>query len=285
LRIAYCVFIPYAIRTTQYVLRNTQYDMIDIHTHIIPALDDGPPDMETSIGMGRIAAEEGITAIISTSHSEESAALGYAEAQRRFGEVRAAWAEAGLDIRLELGVEIFLAPDTPGEMKSGKLWTLAGSSYVLVELPYQPWPAYTERILFDLQLAGYVPILAHPERYTAIQADPNVMYTLEERGVLAQVTAAALLGEHGGPAKRAAEALVRHNMAQFLSSDAHGITIRKRMPVLRQALEVAGGLVGAEAARAMVTENPAHILEGKHLAPEPERVTLRRWSLGRLFGG
>jgi protein-tyrosine phosphatase len=257
--------------------------MIDIHTHIIPGLDDGPPDMETSIAMGRIAAQEGITAMISTSHSKESSALGYEAMRQRLEEVRAAWAGDGLDIRLELGVEIFLTPDTLSDLKSGKVWTLAGSRYVLVELPYQPWPVYAERVLFDLQLAGYVPILAHPERYTAIQADPNLQYSLAERGILSQVTAGALLGDHGSPARRSAETLVLHKLAQIISSDTHGLTQRKRTPQLLQALQVAEGLVGVEAARAMVAGNPARVLLNEHLAPEPERVSPQKWSIGRLF--
>jgi protein-tyrosine phosphatase len=258
--------------------------MIDIHTHIIPDIDDGPPDMETSVSMGRIAAGEGITAIISTPHSKESADVGFEGMRGKLNDVWVAWVVAGLDIRLELGVEIFLTPDTPADLKSGKLWTLAGSDYVLVELPYQPWPSYTERALFDLQLAGYIPILAHPERYTAIQSDPNLMYALAERGILAQVTAGALVSEHGGPARRCAETLVRHNMAQFLSSDAHGITPRKRMPMLRQAMQAIEALAGHEIAAAMVSHNPSHILAKKYLTPEPERVTPRKWTIGRLFG-
>jgi protein-tyrosine phosphatase len=239
--------------------------------------------MEASIALGRMAAQEGITAMIATSHSDESAAAGYTEMQERLEDVRTAWKEAGLSIRLELGVEIFLTPETPADLKSGRLWTLAGSRYVLVEVPYQPWPAYTERALFELQLAGYLPILAHPERYTAIQADPNLMYSLAERGVLSQVTAGALLGEHGNPARRCAETLVLHGLAQIISTDTHGLTQRKRTPQMLQALEVAGGLVGAEAARALVTDNPACILSNRHLTPEPERVIPQKWSLGRLF--
>jgi protein-tyrosine phosphatase len=258
--------------------------MIDIHTHIIPDLDDGPPDMETSVGMGRIAAGEGITAMISTSHSKESSAIGFEAMRQRLEEVRAAWEGDGLGIRLELGVEIFLTPDTLSELKSGAVWTLAGSSYVLVELPYQPWPVYTERVLFDLQLAGYVPILAHPERYTAIQADPNLMYSLAERNVLSQITAGALLGDHGNLAKRSAETLAAHRLAQIISSDSHGLTQRKRTPQLLQALQVAEGLVGVEAARAMVTDNPARILANEHIVPEPRQVSPQKWSIGRLFG-
>ncbi len=258
--------------------------MIDIHTHIIPALDDGPPDMETSVGIGRLAASEGITAMISTSHSEEGAAVGYQGMNKRLDEVRAAWGEEGLNIRLELGLEIFLQPSTPAELKSGRVWPLAGSKYVLVELPYQPWPAYAEPTLFDLQLEGYVPILAHPERYTAIQADPNLMYSLAERGVLAQVTAGALLGQQGDVARRCAEVLVRHNLVQILSSDTHGVTERKRTPALKAALGVVESLAGPDAAYAMVQTNPAAVLSDGSLVPDPVHVEPRKWGIGRLFG-
>jgi protein-tyrosine phosphatase len=258
--------------------------MIDIHTHIIPALDDGPPDMETSVAMGRLAAGERIATIISTSHSEECAAVGYEAMARRLDEVREAWAEAGLEIGLELGVEIFLTPETPADLKAGKVWALAGSSYVLVEIPYQPWPTYTERTLFELQVAGYTLILAHPERYMAIQADPNVMYALAERGVLAQVTADALLGKHGQRAEETAKTLVRHGLAQFISSDAHGVSERKRAPKLTMAVEQCEALVGQTAARALVTINPAHILENRPFIPEPQPVERSGWGLGRFFG-
>jgi protein-tyrosine phosphatase len=259
--------------------------MIDIHTHIIPALDDGPPDMETSIGMGRIAVKEGIAAMIATPHSHEAMAAGHEDIQARLEEVRSAWAEAGLGIRLETGLEIFLRPDTVEDLKSGRAWTLAGGQYVLVEVPYQPWPAYADQALFELQVAGYTPILAHPERYTAIQDDPNRMYALTERGVLGQVTGTAFLGEHGPAARHCAETLVRHGLAQFLSSDAHGVTARKREPMLRRALKAAEQLVGPEAAWALVADNPAHILSNTLISPSPERVTARRWSLGGIFRG
>lgn len=259
--------------------------MIDIHTHIIPALDDGPPDMETSIDMGRVAAEDGTETIISTSHSAETFAEGRDSIQARLDEVRKAWAGVGLDIKLEQGVEIFLTPKTVDELRSGQAWTLAGSRYVLVELPYQPWPLFADDALFQLQVAGYTPILAHPERYTSIQSDPNKMYELAERGILSQVTASALLGEFSSVIQRCAETLLRHNLAQFISSDAHGVSLRKRPPLLKSAVQAAAGLIGEEAAHTLVTTNPAHILNNTPLPFTPERVPPRRWSLASLFKG
>ncbi|HEX8599238.1 MAG TPA: CpsB/CapC family capsule biosynthesis tyrosine phosphatase [Chloroflexia bacterium] len=259
--------------------------MIDIHSHIIPALDDGPTDMDVSVAMGRIAAQEGTRVLISTSHSTEASAVGYEGMLERLGHVRAAWQNAGIDIRLELGVEIFLDYETVEDLRSGRLWTLAGSQYVLVEVPYTPWPAYAERALFDLQTAGYTPILAHPERYTAIQDDPNLLYRLVQRGVLAQVTSAALLGEQGEKVHRCAETLVRHGLVQFIASDSHNVRSRRRMPLLREAVQAAALLVGDAAALDMVTTNPAALLEKQPVEAAPLPVEVRRSFMGGLFGG
>lgn len=258
--------------------------MIEIHSHIIPALDDGPADMAMSVAMGRIALDEGTRTIISTSHSSEASAVGLEGMQARLADVQAAWDGVGLDIKLELGMEIYLDFDTVEGLKSGRLWTLAGSQYVLVELPYSPWPSYADRALFDLQLAGYTPILAHPERYSAVQADPNVLYALAERGILAQVTASALFAEGGADLKKTADVLVRHGLVQFISSDSHNPTRRRRMPLLREAVAAAALLVGEEAAWKMVTTHPAAVLAHQPLLPDPRPVEPRKSLFGGLFG-
>jgi protein-tyrosine phosphatase len=256
--------------------------MIDIHAHIIPGVDDGPLDMETSVGMGEIAQREGIHGIISTSHSKEASAIGYTQMQTRLEAVRMAWHKAGLNIRLQLGVEIFLQPDTLDDLKAGRLWTLAGSRYVLVELPYQPWPQYAEETLFALQVAGYVPILAHPERYTAIQAEPGRMYELAARGVLGQVTAMALLGEQGHATRKCAEALVRHNLVQFIATDAHRVAWRS--PKVSAALMIAEDMVGLDAVQAMAEGNPARVLANEEIVAEPLRPAPHKGLFGTIFG-
>jgi protein-tyrosine phosphatase len=255
--------------------------MIDIHIHILPDLDDGPPDMETSVGMGLIAASEGFTAIISTSHGDEVSLEGRKMMEERLDAVREAWAGAGLNIRLELGVEIYLRPGTLDQLKFGHLWPLAGSRYVLVEVPYQPWPTYADEALFSLQLAGYVPILAHPERYTAIWSDPNKMFALAERGILAQVTAGALLGDQGPEVKKCAHTLLRHNLVQFMATDAHSTGLRS--PRVTQALKHAENALGPELARRLVEDNPARILSHEEIDLDPRPVEQRKSFFGNLF--
>lgn len=256
--------------------------MIDIHSHILPALDDGPADMETSVALGVIAEREGIQAMVSTSHSTEVLQIGHAGMRKRLAEVKKAWREAGIGIRLELGVEIFLRPDTVDDLQAGRLWSLAGSKYVLVEVPYQPWPTYADDALYALQLAGYVPILAHPERYVAIQDDLNKMYALSQRGILGQVTAAALLGEHGGPTKKCAEMLMRHDMVQFIATDSH--SPKWRSPKVREALILAEDMLGLERAGALAQDNPERVLANLDIVAEPREPDRKKGLFGGLFG-
>jgi protein-tyrosine phosphatase len=256
--------------------------MIDIHAHIIPGLDDGPTDMEASVAMGRIYAGEGVSCVFSTSHSKEAAEEGRSAIEERLEEVRAAWREAGIPVDIELGVEVFLNPDTVGDLRDGRLWTLGESRYVLVEVPYQPWPVYADAALFDLRLAGYVPILAHPERYTAIQDNPAKMAELLEHGVLCQVTAGALLLKSGNAVRRTAEALVRHRLSQFIATDAH--SPHWRGPEVREALRAAEHLAGEEAVRVMTVDNPLHILADSPIKPDPEPLPTRKGRFGGLFG-
>ena len=232
--------------------------------------------------MGEIASREGIRGIISTSHSKEASALGYKQMQARLEAVRTAWQHAGLNTRLELGVEIFLLPDTVDDLKAGRLWTLAESKYVLVELPYQPWPSYAEEALFALQVAGYVPILAHPERYSAIQADPQKMYELAERGVLGQVTGMALVGEQGHATRKCAEILLRHNLVQFIATDSHRTAWRS--PRISAALVAAEDLVGIDVVRAMTETNPTRILSDEEIVPEPVQPAQRKGFFDSMFG-
>jgi protein-tyrosine phosphatase len=256
--------------------------VIDIHAHIIPDLDDGPPDMESSVEMGVLMEREGISAVISTSHSAEASQVGHAGMRSRLEEVGVAWREAEIDISLELGIEIYLRPDTVDDLNAGRLWTMAASRYVLVEVPYQPWPTYADNALFALQLAGYVPILAHPERYTIVQADLHKMYELAERGVLAQVTAAALLGEHGVAPKKCAEMLLRHNLVQFIATDAH--SAHWRSPMMRRALMLAEEMVGRENVGMMAQTHPARILANQEIIPEPVEPVRRKGFFDSLFG-
>ncbi|MGI8586864.1 MAG: tyrosine-protein phosphatase [Chloroflexia bacterium] len=256
--------------------------MIDIHAHILPGVDDGPVDDAESLAMAALAVSGGTTDMICTSHSAEWFEIGPLPVMK--GQIAALQSKldaAGLGLRLYPGMEIFLTPETPRHLAEGRAWTLAGSRYVLVEIPYQPWPPYTEQTLFRLQVEGYTPVLAHPERYVAIQHDPDVMYRLAERGILGQVTTGAFEGHFGAATKRCAITLTERGLVQFLASDSHSATDHRRLPGLSVVHATLVRLIGAEAADAIASTLPARVLADEPITPDPKLAATGHSFFGR----
>ncbi|HEY8742773.1 MAG TPA: CpsB/CapC family capsule biosynthesis tyrosine phosphatase, partial [Chloroflexota bacterium] len=151
---------------------------VDIHTHIIPAFDDGPEDMATAIALVRAAVAGGTGVLVATSHSAEilQHGGGFPGMQARLDAVKQAIADEGIQAALVLGSEIYLEPDTPERLQRQQLMALNGSRYVLVELPFQALPIYVDQTLFSLQTAGFVPVIGHPERNAQVQREPERLY-------------------------------------------------------------------------------------------------------------
>ncbi len=258
--------------------------MIDIHTHILPGIDDGAETLEESVAMAVVAAAGGTTAMVCTSHSGEWLEIGpQATMVAQMAPVQAAIGAAGVALHLWPGLEIFLTPETPAHLRAGRVWSLAGSRYLLVELPYEPWPPYAEQVLFQLQVDGYVPILAHPERYTAIQRDLGLMGRLAARGILGQVTAGAFAGRWGDTTRRTAVALTEQGLVQILASDAHSAAGHRR-PDLDEGYRAVAALFDAPTAEFMAVTAPGLVLANADLAPDPHPAAPGRSLFGRLFG-
>src|SRR5438105_3274180 len=188
--------------------------VIDLHTHILPGVDDGARTIEESVEMARVARADGIATMVATPHRNAwSYCAEPADGERRLAEVVAACAEAGLDLRLLLGSEAYIAPDLTEQVRAGQAWPINSGRYLLVEWPYEQYPVYSEQVLFDLQVKGFCPVIAHPERYRIVRRDVNVLAPLVERGIVVQVTANSLLGQAGPEVQRVAEALVVQNLA------------------------------------------------------------------------
>lgn len=247
--------------------------MIDLHCHILAGVDDGPVRPEQSLEMARIAAADGITGIVATPHGADFDS-GRDEpltrndivdmASRLEGEIAA----ASLDIKVYPGVEIHISPETPALLDSGQVFGLNCTNYLLVELPFEQYPRYTEDTIFKLQVKGYTPVLAHPERCSAVRENPELLYGLVQKGCLVQVTAASLLGQFGGKVKESTVLMLRHNLAHVIATDAHGMG--RRDPVLSLAVEEAGRLAGKDQSLRMVTSIPAAIIAGEWVeVPDP----------------
>jgi protein-tyrosine phosphatase len=236
--------------------------MIDLHLHLLPAIDDGAASLEISRSMLSRAESFGFTSLVATPHLNGALSPQYdARVRAALGEVREAAKD--LQIAIELGFEIQLSPDLPSRLAAGERSRLADSTAVLVELPFVGWPLFTEHTLFDIQTLGLRPLLAHPERYSAVQAEPEKALDLAQRGILLQVTIGSLVGLFGKPAQRVAEMLVRQGAATVLASDAH--SAGQRFMSIAEGLQRAEELAGAERTRQMVYENPKALLESRSL--------------------
>lgn len=245
--------------------------MIDIHHHILPDVDDGPKEWDEAVAMCRMAAEEGIEAIVATPHVLRGRwrTAPIAELEERIGMLRE---KAGDTPRLLLGSEYFFGHDVAEVLRAGDaIVPLAGSRYILFELTANNVPPQLEQPLYRMQLDGWAPILAHPERNIVFQSHPELLIGLIEHGVRVQITAGSLTGAFGPEARKAAEAWVRRGMVHFVATDAHNTT--KRAPRVREAIAVLRDVAGDAVAEALAVRNPRAVIENRALEYEPEPVS------------
>lgn len=249
--------------------------MIDLHSHILPGLDDGPETLEGSLELARAAAADGIVLIAATPHVREDYPTSASEMERGVDELRSELRGARIELELRPGGELALeqlASLPPEELRR---FGLGGSSeYLLVETPYAGWPLELPERLFHLRASGLTAVLAHPERNAEVQANPEgTLRPLVERGTLIQLTAASVDGRLGRSARRASAELLEHGLAHLLASDAHA-------PALRAVgMTKAAASIGDPAlARWLTWDVPAALLEGGGV---PERPTTKRRWFGR----
>ena len=199
--------------------------MIDIHAHILPGLDDGARDYETAIIMGKTAADNGVTDIIATPHANQRGRYeNYAseDLNNRLTVLSAALRHAEIPVTLHLGMEVFGTPDVPELLQKGKVCTLAGSRYLLVEFAFRESPLFMEDLLHRLRAEGVLPVVAHPERYRALQDMPEIMENWAAEGFALQINKGSLTGSFGHSARRTAYRMLEHDLASLIASDAHG---------------------------------------------------------------
>ena len=233
--------------------------MIDTHLHILPGIDDGPETMQESLELARVLVQEGIQYAIATPHyNDEFPQRSAAEIRERVHVVQQELDRHRIPLRLFAGHEALIKPGLVDDVYAGRLATLNGSRYLLLELWSGSWIPETERIIFELRASGIVPIIAHPERYRAIQKDPERLVALLQQGVLAQLTASSLLGVQGRSIRHTAETLLTKGLIHCIASDAHGM--HKRPPGVAGGLQCAERLLGRERVYQMVEMWPAAIV-------------------------
>jgi protein-tyrosine phosphatase len=217
--------------------------------------------------MARVAYQDGVAAVVVTPH--ESAWLerhpGADAGAVLRAQVRALEEDvhgAGIPLVLHPGMEVELDLELPERLQAGRAIPLGGGPYILLELPAYQRTLYLDQVIFQLQLQGWRPILAHAERYRYIHEAPDMLVPLVQRGLLVQITARNLAGAAGRQVQSTAQRLLRRGLVHLLASDGHS-AVGPRVPVLTPGVEAAARIVGPARARAMVTEVPERILDGE----------------------
>jgi len=212
--------------------------VIDLHAHVLPGIDDGPATLADSLAMLSAMDDQGVTTVIAGAHTLDGKYNATKEAVLTATElINAELRRAGRSITVLPGMEIYLGFDLLRALRSGEVFGLNQSRHILVELPYREFPMYTERALFEVMIAGFRPILNHPERNLEIRRRPELMYRLADKGVCAMVTAASLLGRFGAESQALAEEFVAEGVAPYVVSDAHDL--KGRAPLLAEGLAAA----------------------------------------------
>jgi len=243
---------------------------VDLHCHLLPGVDDGARSFEESVLMCRLAAGDGCEAMVATPHQrrgewwnsdrEQLAAL----ADELQGMV-----EPGF--RVHLGGEIHVDAELLSEVEKlpagGGILPLAGSRYLLIELDSNGTPREAIHLVHELVVAGWWPVLAHPEFVPWLAADPELVARLVSLGALTQVTAMSVTGDFGRRPQACTWALLDAGLVHFLASDSHNT--RRRPPGLRRAHDLIAGRWGGETARRLAADNPRAVVENR---PLPEAV-------------
>lgn len=234
--------------------------MIDLHCHILPGIDDGAPDVATALEMARMAVADGVTVLACTPHIYPGLYENTSDLiQQAVAKFRAHLAEAGIPLQLTYGADTHLAPDLLAGIRAGRIPTLNGSRYFLLEPPHHVAPPRLEAFVFNLLTAGYVPVVTHPERLSWISSHYDIFRNMAKNGAWMQITAGSLTGRFGETAQYWAELMLDEGIVHILATDAHGV--KNRAPLLAEGRQAAERWVGADEALNLVSTRPKGILQ------------------------
>ncbi|WP_026692807.1 tyrosine-protein phosphatase [Peribacillus kribbensis] len=253
--------------------------MIDLHSHILPGIDDGAQIVSDSIELAKAAVEEGIQTLFATPHHMNGAYENTKETiLKKVDQLKQTLYEHNIPLEILPGQEVRIYGNLVEDYEAGNILTLNDEGiYLLVELPSGHVPRYTEKLLFDIQLQGIAPIIVHPERNQELIERPELLLKFVEKGALSQVTAASIAGMFGKKIKKFSLDLIEANLTHFIASDAHNL--RGRSFKMTDAFDVVKKEFGNDLVY-LFKENAQLLTDGKVVYREAPQPVKRKKILG-----
>lgn len=202
--------------------------MIDIHSHILPGIDDGSRKISMTLEMIKRASLDGTTDIVATPHYRKGYFyVPYKEVKEIATNLNKLLKEEGIDCNIHYGQEVYYSESIIEDLENGEIGTINDGQYMLVEFPMRRIPGEAIDYMYELKLRGITPIIAHPERYKDFMNDITKVNEFINEGCLFQMNAGSILGDFGSEVKKCSEKLIKNRIYNFIGSDAHNDTSRK----------------------------------------------------------
>lgn len=253
--------------------------MIDIHSHILPGVDDGAQTEQDSLAMAEAAINDGISTIVATPHHKNRAYENPKnDITNNVNILNDLLQEREIPLTVIPGQEVRIYGEIIEDIENGDILPINNSKYVLVEFQTDTVPHYTDRLFYDMQVAGYIPVIAHPERNRELLNDHTKMYELVRNGAITQLTAGSITGAFGKQMEQFSHQMIEANLAHLIATDAHNTTTRGFN--LQEAYDIVKDKYGFETYYAFV-ENSQLLIDNMNLNRfEPQMIQTRR----KFFG-
>ena len=240
--------------------------MIDIHNHVLPNVDDGSKSINMSLNMLKHAFDQGVTDVVNTTHFQHPLFMDIDHSIERIENIKSSLQkklyENDIFIEIHLGYEVYYYENLLKIIKQ-PLVTMGKGKYILIEFAPHNIPSSQKSTLFELKMNGVTPIIAHPERYKAVQENLNLIYDWINSGCLIQIDCGSLLGLMGKKAKKASLSIIKEKCCHILASDAHNDTNRNFC--IKDAYNIVKHIIGQKDADKLVFEHPSSIIKGEDL--------------------
>lgn len=244
--------------------------MVDIHCHPLFGVDDGPDAFELSLAMVKMAAADGITHLVATPHCNYRFPFNPETNQAKIDELQQA---AGPLPKLLMGCDFHLSYENIQQLLEKRVtFTINATHYLLIELDEHFVPQQFDQVLYDIQVAGFIPIVTHPERNPVFVRHPSLLSKWVNQGCLVQVTAQSYTGRFGRTALELAERWFEHNLIHFFATDAHDD--KYRPPLLSPCYDKVVANWGRPTAERLLVKNPEAVVNGQPLPPQPQPIDM-----------